>query len=154
MKNFRATFCWRNLIKVIKQKKGKTPYDRKCVCGSQATRRASSSFSFAAEGLWLSKLLKVSRLVLWTSSLFCERKTMCKTCLKCDFLLDPFVVWNKAHYSGNCWELQVSRSSLKWGRHNMRQVQNAGHRSQGTGHRSQVTGHRLQGTGHRSQKTQ
>ena len=32
---------------------------------------------------------------MWTSSLFCERKTICKTCLKCDFILDPFVVWNQ-----------------------------------------------------------
>ena len=84
MKNFRATFCWRNLVKVIKQKKGKPHrFSRGLV---------HLSILFRWKGSWLSKLLKVSRLVLWTSSLFCERKTMCKTCLKCDFLVDqrPF----------------------------------------------------------------
>ena len=54
------------------------------------------------------------RLVLWTSSLFCEGKTMCvKTRRKCDFLVDPFDVRNQANFSGNCCELHVSRSSFK-----------------------------------------
>ena len=90
---------WRHQTE--KQKKGKTP--------SPTTQTRIKSFSFT-KGVDCRSFL---RLVLWTSSLFSEGKAMCiKTNLKCDFLVDPFVVWNQANFSGNCCELQVSRSSF------------------------------------------
>ena len=95
-----VTFCWRNFIKQ-RNKRRENPIT--CQAGWFI-------FLFCKE---VHDCRRFLRLVLWTSSLFCEGKTMCiKTCLKCDFLVDPFVVWNQANYSGNCCELQVSRSSL------------------------------------------